>query len=81
VSFGKRAIMFLGCASLKDIFREEVSGQHVKSQQVEVNGDAITLVEAEVESGEPAPTRRRGQILVPGKILLQSPTIFAEAKF
>ena len=32
--FGKHANMFSGRAPLKDIFREEVSGQHMKKTQM-----------------------------------------------
>lgn len=71
VPFGKRATMFAGPAPLKEIFLEEVSGQHVKSQQVEVEWDAKTLKEKKVESGGLALTGRQGKMLVPGKIVLQ----------
>jgi hypothetical protein len=69
VPFGKRATMFSGRAPLKDIFEEEVSWKHVKKLRVDVDWDAKTLAEREIESGRPAPTRRRGKMLVPGKIL------------
>jgi hypothetical protein len=67
-TFGKRATVFSGCARLKEIFQEEVSGQYVKNQQVDVDWGTNTLVD-ELESGRPEPTRGRGKMLVAGKTL------------
>jgi hypothetical protein len=67
VPFGKRAIMYSGRAPLKDIFREEVSGQYVEKSNIDADRVKNPMTEGELESGTAGTKRRRGKILVMGK--------------
>lgn len=62
--FGKRATMFPGRAPLKDIFLEEVSGQHVERWQADVDWNGKSPVTVELESGAGSGRHRRGDMLV-----------------
>ena len=66
--YGKHATMFPGRALLKDIFLEEVSGQHVERWQADVDWNGKSLATVELESGAGSRRHRRGDMLVMGKV-------------
>jgi ferredoxin-NADP reductase len=75
IPFGKRAAVFPGTANLEQIFLEEVSGEHIKKPEIELDqkttsaierweSEKLSLEPQDLESGSSKTTARDGKMLV-----------------
>lgn len=69
VPFGKRATMFSGQPPLRDIFREELSGQFVRKTTMDVDLESEKLTAEEELESRAARPNSRGKTLVLGMAL------------
>ena len=78
IPFGKRATVYPGTANLPEIFLEEVSGEHIKKPEIELDqktasaigpweSEKPALESQDLESRSLKTTTRDGKMLITGK--------------